>query len=114
MDEPAPSLGIDAVEHRVRNEATVDPVRGVAFSERRLVECMREGAQRFGWGRRPDRPASVRDGRWVVGYGMAAASLETFRARGRASVWHRPETEAIGRADMRVIGGASLANLDLG
>ena len=107
MDELAHSLGIDPVELRVRNEPTVDPVRGVPFSERRLVECMREGAQRFGWERRPDRPASVRDGRWLVGYGMAAAILETFRARARASVWLGPDGDVIVRADMTDIGTGS-------
>ena len=59
MDELAHALGIDPVELRVRNEPSVHPERGVPFSERRLVECIRAGAGRFRWERRPDRPASA-------------------------------------------------------
>ena len=40
MDELAHTLRIDPVELRVRNEPTVEPERGVPFSERRLVDCM--------------------------------------------------------------------------
>jgi xanthine dehydrogenase YagR molybdenum-binding subunit len=46
---------------------------GRPFSERHLVECLRQGAERFGWSRRNARPGQVRDGRWLVGQGMAAA-----------------------------------------
>lgn len=73
MDELACALGIDPIELRIVNEPLLDPERGIPFSDRRLVECMREGARRFGWARRPLSPASMRDGRWLVGYGMAAA-----------------------------------------
>jgi xanthine dehydrogenase YagR molybdenum-binding subunit len=104
MDELAHTLGVDPVELRLRNEPTVDPERGVPFSERRLVECIREGALRFGWERRPHRPASVRDGRWLVGYGMAAAILDHFQAHTRASVRLGPDGDAIVRTDMTDIG----------
>ena len=73
MDELAYGLGIDPVEMRIVNEPSLDPERGVPFSDRRLVQCMREGARRFSWEKRPLSPASLRDGRWLVGYGMAAA-----------------------------------------
>jgi xanthine dehydrogenase YagR molybdenum-binding subunit len=33
----------------------------------------REGASRFGWHRRVAKPASVRDGQWLVGLGVASA-----------------------------------------
>src|SRR5260370_39883300 len=87
MDELAVALDMDPVELRVRNEPVVDPERGVPYSDRRVVECMREGARRFGWERRPTRPASRRDGQWLVGYGMAAAirvhPQTPAKARGR-------------------------------
>ena len=107
MDELAHQLGIDPIELRLRNEPTVDPERGVPFSERRLVDCLREGAQRFGWERRPEQPASARDGRWLVGYGVAAAILDCFRGRTRASAWLGPEGDVIVRTDMTDVGTGS-------
>lgn len=75
MDELAEACGIDPVELRIRNDVQYDPEVGPdrPFSSRKFVECLREGAQRFGWDRRNVRPGQVREGRWLVGMGMAAA-----------------------------------------
>jgi xanthine dehydrogenase YagR molybdenum-binding subunit len=73
MDELAETLGLDPIDFRVLNEpdrVPGDPSK--RFSGRHLVECLREGAERFGWAARNARPASVRDGRWLVGMGVAA------------------------------------------
>jgi xanthine dehydrogenase YagR molybdenum-binding subunit len=104
MDELADALGMDPMELRIRNEPTLDPERGVPFSDRRLVECMREGARRFGWERRPARPATVRDGRWLVGYGMSAGIRLHFMAPTKASVRIGPDGIAVVRTDMTDIG----------
>ena len=73
MDELAEKLGMDPVELRIRNDAkTVPSDPSKTFSDRHLVECLREGAKRFGWAERTAKPASVRDGRWLVGMGVAA------------------------------------------
>jgi xanthine dehydrogenase YagR molybdenum-binding subunit len=74
MDELAAATGIDPVELRVRNEPEVDPESGAAFSSRNLVACLRLGAERFGWSGRDPRPAARRDGRWLVGSGVASAA----------------------------------------
>jgi xanthine dehydrogenase YagR molybdenum-binding subunit len=75
MDELAETLRMDPVELRVRNDTQHDPEKGPqrAYSSRKLVECLRSGAERFGWSRRDPTPGRVRDGRWLVGMGMAAA-----------------------------------------
>ena len=74
MDELAERIGMDPIELRARNDTQVDPEDPKRpFSQRRLIECMRTGAERFGWNKRNARPAQVRDGRWMVGVGMAAA-----------------------------------------
>lgn len=78
MDELAERLGIDPVELRIRNEPERDPENGRPFSLRQLVRCMKEGAQLFGWDRRLPTPGLVRDGRWLVGLGMAAAIRGNF------------------------------------
>ncbi|WEK47241.1 MAG: xanthine dehydrogenase family protein molybdopterin-binding subunit [Candidatus Andeanibacterium colombiense] len=74
MDELAEKLGMDPVELRVLNDTqTVPGQPDKPFSERRLIECLRTGADRFGWKNRNPVPGAVRDGRWLIGIGMAAA-----------------------------------------
>jgi len=69
----AEKLGMDPVEFRILNDTQVDPAKPERFfSRRQLVECLRTGAERFGWSQRNPQPARVRDGRWLVGLGMAA------------------------------------------
>ena len=74
MDELAEKLGMDAVELRIANDTQVDPEKPKRrFSTRPFVECLRTGAERFGWDKRPMKPASRNEGRWLVGMGMASA-----------------------------------------
>src|SRR5262249_22828274 len=86
MDELADALGIDPVELRILNEPDMDPERNVPFSERRLLECLREGVRRFGWDKRPATPASIRDGRFLVGYGVSAGIRMHFQFPMKARV----------------------------
>ncbi|WP_298090428.1 aldehyde oxidoreductase molybdenum-binding subunit PaoC [uncultured Sphingomonas sp.] len=73
MDEMAEKLGMDPVAFRVKNDTQVDPEDPKRrFSQRQLVRCLEMGAERFGWAARNPKPAQVRDGRWLVGMGMAA------------------------------------------
>jgi xanthine dehydrogenase YagR molybdenum-binding subunit len=58
----------------MRNEPSEDPEKHIPYSSRHLLACMQEGARRFGWDRRNPTPGQVRDGRWLVGIGMAAAT----------------------------------------
>jgi len=74
MDELAVACGLDPIELRIRNEPAVDPETGHPFSSRGLVACLREGAQRFGWQPRDPTPRTRRDGRWLVGTGVAAST----------------------------------------
>ena len=80
LDELAVACGLDPIELRVRNEPSVDPESGHPFTSRNLVACLRDGAGRFGWAGRDPRPGVRRDGRWLVGTGVAAA---TYPARTR-------------------------------
>jgi xanthine dehydrogenase YagR molybdenum-binding subunit len=72
MDELAHELGIDPVELRLRNHTPVDP-HGNPWSSDGLPECLRVGAERFGWADRDPTPRATRDGEWLIGTGMAAA-----------------------------------------
>jgi xanthine dehydrogenase YagR molybdenum-binding subunit len=73
MDEMAEQLRLDPIEFRIRNDTQVDPENPERpFSQRQLTECFRLGAERFGW-RRRGAPGATRDGRWLVGLGVATA-----------------------------------------
>jgi xanthine dehydrogenase YagR molybdenum-binding subunit len=73
MDELAVECDLDPIELRVRNDPEVDPETGNPWSDRRLVECLRTGAERFGWARRDPTPRTRTDGEWSVGTGVASA-----------------------------------------
>jgi xanthine dehydrogenase YagR molybdenum-binding subunit len=82
MDELADACGIDPIELRVCNEPAVEPEGGRQFSSRHLLDCLAEGARRFGWADRDPRPGVRRDGRWLTGTGVASS---TYPARSMAS-----------------------------
>jgi xanthine dehydrogenase YagR molybdenum-binding subunit len=93
MDELAERLNLDPVELRLRNDTQTDPEHHLPFASRHLAECLREGAARFGWKARVVRPASVTDGRWLIGLGVASAVrgdvLRNATARARLTPDHR-------------------------
>ena len=87
MDEMAERLNLDPVEFRIHNDTAVDPENPKRpFSQRQLVECMRLGAERFGWGARNPQPGQRRDGRWLIGLGMAAAFRNNLLMKSGARV----------------------------
>lgn len=104
MDELAHALKMDPIELRIRNEPKVDPERNVPYSERRVVECLREGARRFKWSRRQQQPGTVRDGRWMVGFGVAAAIRVHPQAPAKARVRLTPDGNCVVYSDMTDIG----------
>ena len=86
MDELAYATGVDPVALRLRNDTDIDPYSGRPFSTRALRECLTKGAARFGWDRRSPEPRSMRDGRYLIGQGMAAAIYTHWRWPGKARV----------------------------
>jgi xanthine dehydrogenase YagR molybdenum-binding subunit len=107
MDELAVQLDIDPIELRVRNEPTVDPELGVPFSSRQVVECMRDGARRFGWDKRVARPGQVRDGRWLIGLGMSTAVRGNMLQASKAHVRLEADGSLTARMAMTDIGTGS-------
>jgi len=87
MDEAAERLKLDPIEFRVMNDTQVDPADPTRrFSQRQLVQCLRVGAERFGWSKRNPTPGRVRDGEWLVGIGVAAAYRENAVKKSAARV----------------------------
>jgi xanthine dehydrogenase YagR molybdenum-binding subunit len=87
MDELAVKLGVDPIELRIRNEPKVDESSGLPFSSRHLVECLRTGAEKFGWAQRTLGVGSMkRNDGVVLGWGMGACSWPGLRFSAQATV----------------------------
>ncbi|MFV8264424.1 xanthine dehydrogenase family protein molybdopterin-binding subunit [Mycolicibacterium peregrinum] len=104
MDELAVACHLDPIELRLRNEPDVDPESGKPWSDRHLVECLKLGAERFGWAPRDPRPAKRLAGRWFIGTGVAAATYPGMAMGGNtARVTHTEQGRymvQIGAADI--------------
>jgi xanthine dehydrogenase YagR molybdenum-binding subunit len=108
MDEMAEKLGMDPVEFRAINDTQVDPEHPERrFSQRQLVECLRQGAQRFGWGSRNARPGTRREGQWLVGMGMASGFRNNLVMRSGARVRLDGQGVVTVETDMTDIGTGS-------
>ncbi len=109
MDELAEQLGMDPIELRVVNDIQYDPQVGPdrPFSERKLVECMRIGADRFGWSRRNAKPGQVRDGQWLIGMGMSAGIRNNPVLASGTRVTLRPDGTLLVESAMTDIGTGS-------
>jgi CO/xanthine dehydrogenase Mo-binding subunit len=97
LDELAYELRMDPLELRLRNYAGTHPQLGLPWSSKALRECCAVGAERFGWAARDPRVASMTDGRWQVGYGLAGVSYPWWQVRCRVRV----TIGADGTADVR-------------
>jgi xanthine dehydrogenase YagR molybdenum-binding subunit len=84
IDELSYAVGIDPVELRVKNHAHVHPESGLPWSSNALLDCYRQGAERFGWSARNPKPRSMRNGRQLVGFGMGRAALFAYQPACRA------------------------------
>lgn len=104
IDELASELGMDPVELRIVNEPDTEPDSGKPFSSRHLVECLREGARRFGWAARDPRPGPRAEGPLLVGSGVAAAVYPVMAQPSTAAVRARPDGSFLVRINATDIG----------
>jgi len=108
IDEMAEKLGMDPVAFRILNDTQVDPADPQRkFSQRQLVECLRQGAEHFGWSQRNPKPGQVREGRWLVGMGMAAGFRNNLVMKSGARVHLDPQGVVTVETDMTDIGTGS-------
>jgi xanthine dehydrogenase YagR molybdenum-binding subunit len=87
IDEMAQACGMDPLAFRLKNYAEVEPISGRPFSSKALRECYRQGAERFGWERRPLAPRQMRDSAGLlIGWGMGTATFPAhmFAAQAKA------------------------------
>ncbi len=87
VDELAVALDMDPIALRLKNEPARDPVTGLPWSSRSLVQCFHRGAERFGWSRRTPGIGSMTlpDGT-LVGLGCATATYPSAMAPAAAHV----------------------------
>jgi xanthine dehydrogenase YagR molybdenum-binding subunit len=108
IDEMAEKAGLDPIDFRILNDTQVDPANPERpFSRRQLVECLQTGAKRFGWQARKARPGQVRDGRWLVGTGVAAGFRNNLVMQSGARVHLDAQGVVTVETDMTDIGTGS-------
>jgi xanthine dehydrogenase YagR molybdenum-binding subunit len=89
IDEMAWACQMDPLAFRLKNYAEVEPTSGKPFSSKALRECYAQGAERFGWSKRPLEPRQMRDrDGMLVGWGMGTATFPAlmFQAEARAVI----------------------------
>ena len=108
IDEMAEKLGMDPLKFRIANDTAVDPEKPTRpFSQRQLAECLRLGAERFGWSNRNSKPGQVRDGHQLVGIGMAAGFRNNINKTSGARVRLDRQGVVTVETDMTDIGTGS-------
>src|SRR5260370_5470978 len=78
IDEMAFACGMDPLAFRLKNYADVEPISGKPFSSKALRPCYAQGAERFGWARRPLAPRAMRDEAGLAG-GLGTGPSEFSR-----------------------------------
>jgi len=104
MDELANEIGLDPVELRLRNIPECHPSKDIPYSSRKLVECLKLGAERFGWNGANRTPCQRREGDWWIGTGMASAARIHNLNEAQARVRLGPDGTAVVESDMTDIG----------
>jgi xanthine dehydrogenase YagR molybdenum-binding subunit len=121
MDEMAYALNMDPLQFRLLNYAEADPHSGKPFTEKNLRECYKRGSERFGWARRNPKARSMREGRQLIGLGMAtetypgknlpASARVGVQANGRVAV--ASGTQEIGTGNYTIMAEVAAAVLGI-
>ncbi len=104
MDELAVALNMDPIALRLRNYTDSDATEGKPFASKALRQCYEQGADAFGWKNRDAQPNSMRDGRVLIGMGMATSTYPTNRMAASALVRLSPDGSVLVRCGTQDIG----------
>lgn len=113
LDELSYSLKIDPLELRLINYAEKDPDNGKPFSSKELRECYRQGAEKFGWKNRKPEPRSMRDGKWLVGWGMATGTWGAGMAPATVRVTLKADGTALVECGVTDIGPGTYTTISI-
>lgn len=98
IDEMAEKLGRDPVEFRLMNDTASDPRNDRPYTDRRLADCLKRGAEKFGWANRPKKPGERTEGDWAIGFGLGCCA------------WHGGNAEATARVRVLPDGSVHVAS----
>ena len=104
LDELSYELAIDPIELRLANYAEVHPHSALPWSSNALRDCYRVGAERFGWARRDPAIGSMREGNWLLGYGMAGVTFGSYQAPCQVRITLKRDGTAVVRSAATDIG----------
>ncbi len=104
LDELAHQLNLDPLDFRLRNHTDADPEKERPWSTKYLKECFAAGAERIGWSKRRMQPGSLRDGDWLIGYGMGVGTFGAHRGTARAEARLQPDGTVVIRSATTDIG----------
>ena len=111
LNELADQLKIDPVKLRILNEPKIDEGLGLPFSSRHMLECLRLGAEKFGWSRRTPAVGSMKRDGLTLGWGMAGCGWIAARFEAEASVELRDDGTARVACATQDIGTGTYTNL---
>lgn len=106
MDELSYALGMDPLALRLKNYAERDAARNLPYSTKELRACYAQGAERFGWARRPAAPRSRQEGNELIGWGMATGTWDAMQMLARAG--------AVLHADGRLVVSSAASDIGTG
>ena len=107
MDELAYALKIDPIELRLINHADTDPDENLPWSSKSLKECYQVGAEKFGWSKRNSEIGSMRDGRYLIGMGMATATYPAFTSPASAKAKMLSDGSVVVQSSTHDMGGGT-------
>jgi Aerobic-type carbon monoxide dehydrogenase, large subunit CoxL/CutL homologs len=113
LDELSYLLKIDPLELRLINYAEKDPDSGKPFSSKELRECYRQGAEKFGWKNRKAEPRSTRQGRYLIGHGLATGTWGAFLAPSSARVTLKADGTALVESGATDIGPGTYTTISI-
>ncbi len=76
---------LDPLEFRLLNYSDIDQMHGTPFTSKALRQAYAEGAEAFGWSKRSSEPRSMKDGKELVGWGMATGMWDAMFSKTSAS-----------------------------
>ncbi|MBE7185473.1 MAG: xanthine dehydrogenase family protein molybdopterin-binding subunit [Methylobacterium mesophilicum] len=106
MDELAYAANIDPMELRLRNYSVRDDTTNKEFTSKELRACFRMGAEKFGWSQRDPKPRSMREGRELIGWGMASGAWE--------AQFSKTSAKAVAKSDGTLEVGTATADIGTG
>ena len=106
VDEMAYVAGVDPLEFRLKNYSEVDQNTNRNYTSKALRAAYQMGSERFGWAKRSFEPRSMRDGKDLIGWGMATGVWEAQQQKCSAMARLTP--------DGRLVVGSATADIGTG